>query len=70
MGIWFQCLSEDDLAYLTVEQLAKLRAVFYHTLNTNQIIRDEVCRKISEALHHIRGDQGGQEQSGGDTSGR
>jgi hypothetical protein len=70
VGIWFQCLSEHDVETLTVEQLAKLRAVFYHTLHTNQIIRDEFHRKISEALHHIREDQGEQEKSDDETSGR
>jgi hypothetical protein len=57
MGILFQFLSEEDMKDLTVEQLAKLRALFYHTLHTNEVIKEEFRRKISQALANIRAEQ-------------
>ena len=57
MGILFQFLSEDDVKNLTVEQLAKLKALFYHTLHTNEVIKEEFRKKISQALADIRGEQ-------------
>jgi hypothetical protein len=57
MGILFQFLSEDDVKNLTVEQLAKLRALFYHTLHTNEVIKEEFRRKISQALADIRAEE-------------
>ena len=39
MALFFQLLTEEELRTLTVEQLARLRAAFYHELYTNQAIR-------------------------------
>ena len=54
---------------LTVEQLAKLKAIFYHMLHTNTVIKDEIKNKISQALNNIRREQGQQQQPNVDKSG-
>ena len=69
MGILFQFLSEDDMQTLTVEQLAKLRAIFYHTLHTNAVIKDEFHKTITHALRRMRAEQGQGQQTSGDKPG-
>jgi len=69
MGIVFQFLTEEDMQNLTVEQLAKLKAIFYHTLHTSTVIKEELRDKISQALNNIRGGQGQQQQPNVDKSG-
>ncbi len=50
MALFFQLLTEEELRTLTVEQLATLRAAFYHELYTNQAIRRELSGDCSH--HH------------------
>jgi hypothetical protein len=57
MALFFQLLSEEELRSLTVEQLARLRAAFYHELYTNQAIRRELSRRVAQTLTALRGEQ-------------
>jgi hypothetical protein len=57
MALFFQLLTEEELRNLTVEQLKKLKAVYYHTLATNPTIKRVLGEKISQALSDIEGDQ-------------
>ena len=59
MGLLFQLLTEEELRHLTVEQLARLRAAFYHELYTNEAIRRELSARIARTLEEMGG---GQEQ--------
>lgn len=58
MALFFQLLTEEELRTLTVEQLATLRAAFYHELYTNAAIKRELGVRVARALATIRGDQG------------
>ena len=57
MALFFQLLTEEELRNLTVEQIKRLRAAFYHELSTNEAIKEEFRKKISQALADIRGEQ-------------
>ena len=46
MALFFQLLTEEQLRDLTVEQLARLRAAFYHELYTNRTIRNALRRSV------------------------
>ena len=56
MALFFQLLTEEELRDLTVEQLATLRAAFYHELYTNEAIKRELSTRISRTLRAIRGE--------------
>ena len=58
MALFFQLLTEEELRTLTVEQLATLRAAFYHELYTNEAIRRELSARVARTLDAIRGEQG------------
>jgi hypothetical protein len=57
MALFFQLLTEEELRTLTVEQLARLRAAFYHELYTNQAIRRELSRRVAQTLTTLHGEQ-------------
>ena len=57
MALFFQLLTEEELRDLTVEQLATLRAAFYHELYTNEAIKRVLSTRISRTLATIRGEQ-------------
>jgi hypothetical protein len=57
MALFFQLLTEEELRTLSVEQLARLRAAFYHELYTNQAIRRELSRRVAQTLTNLRGEQ-------------
>ena len=61
MALFFQLLTEEELRGLTVEQLATLRAAFYHELYTNEAIKIELSTRISRTLSTIRGESGDDE---------
>jgi hypothetical protein len=65
MALFFQLLTEEELRNLTVEQLARLRAAFYHELYTNEAIKRELSARIARALDALSEDQG-QEPQGND----
>jgi hypothetical protein len=69
MALFFQLLTEEELGNLTVEQLARLRAAFYHELYTNEAIRRELSARIARALETMGGDQGQEPQTNDDASG-
>ena len=58
VALFFQLLTEEELCDLTVEQLARLRAAFYHELFPHEAIRRERSTRISRTLRTIRGEQG------------
>ena len=57
MALFFQLLTEEELRALTVEQLATLRAAFFHELYTNEAIRRELGARVARTLEAMRGDQ-------------
>jgi hypothetical protein len=54
MAFLFQLLSENDLRDLGSEELEHLKAVFYHTLYTNETIRRELAITVSQTLQRLR----------------
>ena len=69
MALFFQLLTEEELRNLTVEQLARLRAAFYHELYTNEAIRRELSARIARTLGIISGDQGEEQPTNDDEPG-
>jgi hypothetical protein len=63
MALFFQLLTEEELRTLTVEQLARLRAAFYHELYTNQAIRRELSRRVAQTIATLRGGQRQEQQT-------
>ena len=70
MALFFQLLTEEELRHLTVEQLARLRAAFYHELYTNEAIRRELSARIARTLEDIGGAQGQESPPSGDEPAR
>ncbi len=69
LALFFQRLTEEELRDLTVEQLATLRAAFYHELYMNEAIRRERSTRISRTLTTIRGEHGQEQPTNDDESG-
>ena len=66
MALFFQLLTEEELRNLTVEQLARLRAAFYHELYTSRTIRNALRRRVLQTIETLLREQGqGQTDQGG-----
>jgi hypothetical protein len=66
MALFFQLLTEEELRDLTVEQIRRLRAAFYHELSTNEAIKRALSARVARTLDIIRGEQGQEPQTSGD----
>ena len=69
MALFFQLLTEEELRTLTVEQLERLRAAFYHELSTNEAIKRALSTRVAQTLTTIHGEQGQGQQTDDDESG-
>lgn len=63
MALFFQLLSEGELAELSSEELATLKAAFYHALYTNETIKRELATSVAQTLQAIREARQGQNPS-------
>jgi hypothetical protein len=57
MALFFQLLTEEELRNLTVEQIKRLRAAFFHELSTNEAIKRALSARVARTLETIRGEQ-------------
>jgi hypothetical protein len=54
MALFFQLLSERELAELSAEELETLKAAFYHALYNDPTIRRQLGGKVSETIDRLR----------------
>jgi hypothetical protein len=54
MALFFQLLSEGEIRDLSSEELATLKAAFYHALYTNETIKRELGTTVAQKLQAIR----------------
>ena len=69
MALFFQLLTEEELRNLTVEQIKRLRAAFFHELSTNEAIKRALSARVARTLDTIRREQGQEPQPNDDEPG-